>query len=264
MKKIIPLAALLLLLSACAGGERTAVSTDGSTSMAAVMAALQEAYRAEAPGVVVNYSGTGSGAGIEAVLSGTCDIGLSSRPLTEEETAAGAEGQLAALDGVAVVVNPANPLRDLTLPQLTAIFTGFITHWDQLGGPAAPIAVYGRESGSGTRTAFEAVIEGKCVYTNEYGSAGDVAGGVAANPNAIGYVSLAAVDGTVIPLSLEGVPCTAEHLQTGAYPLWRPFLLVSGPGGPGTAAARAFWDYALSPAAAMPIARAGAAAPVSP
>ena len=152
-----------------------------------------------------------------------------------------------------------------SLPQLTAVFTGLITQWSQLGGPAAPIAVYGREAGSGTRSAFEAAVSGggRCVYTNEYGSAGDVAGGVAANPNAIGYLSLAAVDGSVVPLSLGGAACTLENLQAGLYPIWRPFLLVTGPEGPRSAAAGAFLDYALSPAAAGPIARAGAA-PAAP
>ena len=261
-KRLIPLlGALLILTAGCGGGARDAVSTDGSTSMAVVMAALGEAYREKHPGVVVNYSGTGSGAGVEAVLAGTCDIGLSSRELTEAERAAGAAGHLAALDGVAVVVHPDNPIRELTLPQLTAVFTGLITQWSQLGGPAAPIAVYGREAGSGTRSAFEAAVSGggRCVYTNEYGSAGDVAGGVAANPNAIGYLSLAAVDGSVVPLSLGGAACTLENLQAGLYPIWRPFLLVTGPEGPRSAAAGAFLNYALSPAAAGPIARAGAA-----
>ena len=177
------------------------VNTDGSTSMADVMAVLQETFKELHPDVTVNYSGTGSGAGIEAALAGTADIGLSSRALKDEEKAEGAVENIVALDGVAIVVNPANGVEDLTVEQIAQIFTGEISNWSELGGEDLPIAVIGRESGSGTRGAFEEIVgvEDACVYTNEYGSTGDVIANVASNPNAIGYASLSAVDDTVRP-----------------------------------------------------------------
>lgn len=261
------LCALLTLLTACGAPDGGAVSTDGSTSMSGVMAALQESYRDRAPGITVNYSGTGSGAGVEAVLSGACDIGLASRELTEAETARGAQGHLLALDGVAVVVHPDNPVRDLTRQQLAAVFTGLISSWDQLGGGGTgPIAVCGREAGSGTRAAFESNlgVPVPCVYTGEYGSAGDVLGAVAANPGAIGYISLSALSDRVVPLSVDGAACTPETLTDGSYPIWRPFLLVTAGDAPGSAAARDFLDFALSPGAGDALRAAGVAAPSLP
>lgn len=269
MKKLsLLLAALALPLLAACGGEAPAgltgtVNTDGSTSMADVMAVLQETFRAVEPGVTVNFSGTGSGAGIEAVLTGAADIGLSSRPLKDAESAQGALAHVVALDGVAVVVNPANPVSGLTLDQLAGVFTGRIVNWSALGGPDAPIAVYGREAGSGTRGAFEELlgVTDRCAYTNEYGSSGDVVGNVASNPNAIGYTSLASVGDAVSALTVDGEACTEETVRSGTYPIQRPFLMVTREGVPLSAAAQAFLDYARGGAAAAYIARAGAVAP---
>jgi len=272
MKKILLAGILLtagLCLTACrtAGAEphglRGTVNTEGSTSMADVMAALQEGFREKEPGVTVNFSGTGSGAGIEAALSGACDIGLSSRELRDSEVQKGAREHLAALDGIALVVHAANPVTSLSMSQLTDIFTGKITNWKELGGPEAPIAPYGREAGSGTRSAFEELTgtAGRCAYRNEYGSTGDVIGNVSANPNAIGYVSLASVRGEVAVVAVDGAACTVETVRDGTYPIRRPFLLVTRRDAPLNEAAQAFLDYALSPEAADCVARAGAIAP---
>jgi len=267
------LAGLLLFLSLCLTGCRAAgveahglcgtVNTEGSTSMADVMAALQEGFREKEPGVTVNFSGTGSGAGIEAALSGACDIGLSSRELKESEVQKGAQGHLAALDGIALVVHAGNPVTALSAGQLADIFTGRIANWKDLGGPDAPIAPYGREAGSGTRSAFEEMTgtAGRCAYRNEYGSTGDVTGNVSANPNAIGYVSLASVRGGVSVVSVDGVVCTEETVRDGTYPIRRPFLLVTRRDATLSEAAQAFLDYAMSPEVADYIARAGAIAP---
>ena len=224
-KRIFPLLLLAaLLLAACGGstaeGLTGTVNTDGSTSMADVMAVLQETFREREPGITVNYSGTGSGAGVEAVLTGRADIGLSSRPLKESELDKGAVAWTVALDGVAVIVHPTNPVSGLTLAQLEQVFTGQVDNWSALGGPDAPVAVYGREAGSGTRGAFEELlgVTDRCDYTNEYGSSGDVVGNVSGNPNAIGYTSLASVGGTVSALAVEGAACTEERCGAGPTP----------------------------------------------
>ena len=236
------------------------VNTDGSTSMADVMAVLQESFKELHPDVTVNYSGTGSGAGVEAALSGTADIGLASRALKDEEKAEGAVEHIIALDGVAVVVNPANGVDDLSVEDIAKIFTGEITNWKDLGGEDLEIAVLGREDGSGTRTAFEEIVgvEGACVYKNEYGSTGDVIGNVASNPNAIGYASLSAVDDTVKALSVGGVAPSEETVKDGSYEIQRPFNLVTKDGEALSPAAQAFFDYATSADAAELIRAAGA------
>lgn len=267
-KRIFPLLLLAaLLLAACGGstaeGLTGTVNTDGSTSMADVMAVLQETFQEREPGITVNYSGTGSGAGVEAVLTGRADIGLSSRPLKEAELDKGAVAWTVALDGVAVIVHPSNPVSGLTLAQLEQVFTGQVDNWSALGGPDAPVAVYGREAGSGTRGAFEELlgVTDRCDYTNEYGSSGDVVGNVSGNPNAIGYTSLASVGSTVSALAVEGAACTEETVRSGAYPIQRPFLLVTREGEALSPAAQAFLDYACGGEAGPYIARAGAVAP---
>ena len=249
------------------GGDAAALSgtvnTEGSTSMADVMSIFTEVFKEMNDGVTVNYSGTGSGAGIEAVLAGTCDIGLSSRALTDDEKASGAVENIVALDGVAIVVNPENPVSDLTEEQIAQIYTGEITNWSEVGGNDAEIAVLGRESGSGTRSAFEEIlgIEDACVYTNEYGSTGDVIGSVAGNPNAIGYASLSAVDDTVKAVPVGGVACSEATVQDGSYTIQRPFVMVTVEGTELSEAAQAFLEFAMSADAAQYIEQAGAIAP---
>ena len=214
-------------------GDTTALSgtvnTDGSTSMKDVMGVLIETYGEIQKDVTVNYSGTGSGAGIEAVLAGNVDIGLSSRALKPEEEEKGAVGHTVALDGGAIVVNPASGVEDLSVEQIAQIFKGEITNWSELGGEDAEIAVLGREDGSGTRSAFEEIVgvDGECKYTNEYSSTGDVIGNVASNPNAIGYASLSAVDETVKAVKVGGVECSEATIKDGSYEIQRPFLMVT-------------------------------------
>ena len=262
------LLALLFLLTACGVPEAGAgltgtVNTDGSSSMADVMGALQEAFREAEPGVTVNYSGTGSGAGVEAALSGTCDIGLSSRGLKAGEKEQGAVGYVIALDAVAVVVHPENPVRELSLAQLGDIFTGKVANWRELGGPDAPVAVYGREAGSGTRSAFEEAVgvTDRCLYTNVYGSTGDMVGNVGSNPNAIGYGSLSSVRESVAMVAVDGVVCGEGTVRDGSYRLQRPFLMVVSASRPLSEAAQAFLRFARSGEASAYIARAGAIAP---
>lgn len=274
MKKVIAMCLSLVLciglLAGCGTSGDTqeselsgVVNTDGSTSMEKVVKGLAEAFMEENGGVTVNYSGTGSGAGVEAAVSGTADIGLASRGLKDSEVENGAVAHIVALDGVAIVVNPQNPVADLTVEQIAQIFTGEITNWSQLGGADAPIAVYGREAGSGTRGAFEEIVgvEDACVYINEYSSTGDMVGSVAGNPNAVGYVSLSAVNDTVKAISVNGVVCSEETIRNGSYEIQRPFVMITKEGAELSEAAQAFLDYAKSDAAAEIIALAGAVAP---
>ena len=283
----------LSLLTACGGGETSAagsseaggttsasaaqsadnagasekitgiVNTDGSTSMADVMAVLQETFKEVQPDVQVNYTGSGSGSGITNVLNGSVDIGLSSRALKAEEEEQGAVGHIVALDGVAIVVNPANTVSDLTVEQIAKIFSGEITNWSEVGGADGEIAVFGRESGSGTRGAFEEIVgvEDACVYTNEYSSTGDMVGAVAGNPNAIGYASLSAVDESVSAVKVNGVTPSEATVKDGTYEIQRPFVMVTKEGVELSAAAQAFLDYASSAEVAEYIAAAGAVSP---
>ena len=236
------------------------VNVNGSTSMADVIAALTEGFNEINPDVQINYTGSGSGAGIEGVLAGTCDLGLSSRALSDDEKGQGAVENIVAKDGVAVVINPENTVTELSTEQIAAIYTGEITNWSEVGGPDAEIAVLGRDSASGTRSAFEEIlgIEDACVYLNEYSSTGDVIGNVASNPNAIGYASLSAVDDSVVAVSVNGVTPTEETVADGSFPIQRPFVIVTVEGTELSAAAQAFLDYAMSAEVADIIAAAGA------
>ncbi len=236
------------------------VNVNGSTSMGDVIAALTEGFNEANPDVTINYTGSGSGAGITGVLDGTCDLGLSSRALTDDEKSQGAVENIIALDGVAVVVNPENTVTDLTTEQIAQIFTGEITNWSELGGADAEIAVFGRENGSGTRSAFEEIVgvEDACVYTNEYSSTGDVIGNVASNPNAIGYASLSAVDETVTAVQVNGVAPSEATVLDGTDEIQRPFVIVTVEGTELSAEAQAFLDYAMSADVADIIAAAGA------
>lgn len=239
------------------------VNTDGSTSMESVVKALGEAFMEMNPEVTVNYSGTGSGTGIQSAIDGTCDLGLSSRALKDEEKTNGAVENIVALDGVAVVINPANGVEDLTVEQIAQIFTGEITNWSELGGTDGEIAVFGREAGSGTRGAFEEIVgvEDACKYTNEYSSTGDVIGNVASNPNAIGYASLSAVDDTVKAVMVNGVAPSEDTVKDGTYEIQRPFVMVTKDGAELSEAAQAFLEFAMSEDAAEIIAAAGAVSP---
>lgn len=205
------------------------VTMSGSTSMEKLANAVAESFMMKYPGVTVTAEFTGSGAGIEAVTAGTCDIGNSSRNLKEEEIANGAVENVVAIDGIAVVVDPANTVTGLTKDQLIGIYTGEIRNWSEVGGADTPIVVVGREAGSGTRGAFEEIlkIEDMCAYANELDSTGAVMAKVEATPGAIGYVSLDVVNDTVIALSLEGVEATAENIKAGEYFLSRPFVMAT-------------------------------------
>ncbi len=201
----------------------------GSTSMEKFANMLAECYREAHPGVTVTAEFTGSSAGVQAVLSGRADIGLSSRALTTAEEASGAAAYVIAMDGIAVITDRDNPVTALTTKQLADIYTGQIRDWQELGGRKQPIVVAGREAGSGTRSAFEELlgIEDRCYYANELDSEGAMLARIASTPGAVGYVSFDVLNDTVCALSLDGVEATAERVKTGSYPLCRSFLLVT-------------------------------------
>lgn len=242
-----------------AGDLSGSISLSGSTSMEVVVTALQEAFMDANPDVTVNAEYVGSGAGIEAVTAKSVDIGNASRALTDEEKSAGVVENVIAIDGIAIVTDPANEASNLTKDQLIDIYTGEITNWSELGGNDAPIAVLGRDAASGTRGAFEEIlgIEDQCVYLNEYASTGDVVGNVASNPNAIGYASLSAVDDTVSAVAINGVVPTEETVADGTFAIQRPFVIVTVEGTELSPAAQAFLDYAMSAEAAPVIEAAG-------
>ena len=238
------------------------VATDGSTSMEKVIGALGESFMAENPNVTFTYNPTGSGSGIQAVSEGRCDIGLSSRALKDEEKASGLKETTLALDGIAIIVNPENPVSDLDVETIAKIYTGEITNWKDVGGNDAEIVLIGREAGSGTRDGFESITDTKdaCQYRQELTSTGDVIATVAQNPIAIGYASLSAVKDTVKALAVGGVAPSEETVKDGSYVVQRPFVLVTKDGEALSEAAQAFYDYALDPAQAELIGKAGAVA----
>ena len=277
MKKIIKLClALLVMMSlvACSGKTSTddenvnggstttetkTVSTDGSTSMEKVIGALGESFMANNEGVNFTYNPTGSGSGITAVSEGRCDIGLSSRALKDEEKASGLVETVLAYDGIAIIVNNDNPVTNISLEDLTKVYTGEITNWKELGGSDSEIVLIGREAGSGTRDGFETITDTKdnCKYRQELTSTGDVITTVSTNPDAIGYASLASVKDSVKALTVDGVTATEATIKDGSYPIQRPFVLVTKSGAALSETAQSFYDYATSSDASEIITAAG-------
>ena len=224
----------------------------GSTSVEKIVNEMKAEFEALNPGITIQYTGNGSSAGIKDTIAGTNNIGASSRELKDEEKAEGLTESRFAYDGIAVAVNPANEVQDITLEQLQKIYCGEITNWSELGGKDAEIYVVSREESSGTRSAFEELIkleETDGLTSNAAVSEGNgpVQLAVAGNENAIGYVSFAYIDDTVKQLTVEGVEGTVENVKAGAYGLSRPFLFVSLDENVGEAGQK-FLEFALSEA----------------
>ena len=271
MKKMIGIMMTVVLmaavLSGCgsspqqAAGLSGSVSTNGSTSMDKVIGILSEQFMNDNPDVTVTYDATGSGTGIEAVANGTCDIGLASRPLKEEEKAKGLSQTTIALDGIAIIVNENCPVEDPSVEQIASVFTGKINDWEELGGNGEIVCI-GREAGSGTRDGFESMTKttDKCALKQELTSTGAVITAVQNNQNAIGYASLAAAEGQagIKILAVGGVPCSADNITNGSYAIQRPFNLITRDDGTWSEAAQAFFDYMVSAEAAQLITEAGA------
>ena len=235
------------------------IATGGSTSMKNVIAALTEGFAEVEPGVTVSYDPTGSGAGITGATDKTLDIGLSSRALKDDEKA-DVEGTTIALDGIAIIVNNASKVEDLTVDQLKQMFTGEITNWSEVGGDDGEIVLIGREAGSGTRDGFESIVDVKdsCKYAQELTATGAVISAVEANPLAIGYASLSAVGDTVKMVTVGGVECSEDTVKDGSYEVQRPFVFVTNKSVALSEQAQAFFDFATSADAADLIRTAGA------
>ena len=201
----------------------------GSTSMEKLCEAMSESFMEKNPGVTVTVEYTGSGAGLESLAAGSVDIGNASRGLKDEEKASGEVENIVAIDGIAVITNKSCSINDVTSKDLAKIYTGEITDWAELGGEEQPIIVIGREAGSGTRDAFEELLEVKdvCAYAQELDSTGAVLAKVGTTPGAIGYVSLDVVDDTVSGLKIDGVEPTEEEILAGNYMLQRPFVMAT-------------------------------------
>ncbi len=237
------------------------VATGGSTSMESVMGYLKEQFTNDNSGVTVSYAGVGSGGGIEGVSNGTYDIGLSSRDLTDEEAEKGLVATTVALDGIAVIVNSDNGIDDLTLDEITAIYSHEITNWSELGGEDLDIALIGREESSGTRDGFESITGTDGTYlSQELTSTGAVITAVGSSQNAIGYASLSAVEGQdeIKAVTVGGVGCSEETILDGSYVLQRPFVFVTLEDKALGEAAQAFYDFCVSDAANELIRSAGA------
>lgn len=224
-----------------------ALTLTGSTSMADVATALAETFMAANPGVTVSVGGNGSGEGPTAVNDGTAQIGLLSRDLKEEENAASFDKVIIGFDGIAVIVNSASGVNTLTTEQVTKIFKGEITNWKEVGGADTAIQCIGREAASGTRGAFEELmkIKDEASYAEEQNSTGNVKQAVSANPSAIGYVSISAVDASVTAIKLDGVDPIEENVKSGEYTLQRPFVMISKTGST-DALTTAFLDFVFS------------------
>ena len=245
--------------STASGSLSGNVATGGSTSMKNVIAALTEGFAEVEPGITVSYDPTGSGAGITGATDKTLDIGLSSRALKDDEKN-DVDGTIIALDGIAIIVNKASKVEDLTVDQLKQMFTGEITNWSEVGGDDGEIVLIGREAGSGTRDGFESIVDVKdsCKYAQELTATGAVISAVEANPLAIGYASLSAVGDTVKMVTVGGVECSEETVKDGSYEVQRPFVFVTNKSVALSEQAQAFFDFATSADAADLIRTAGA------
>ena len=206
------------------------ITVSGSTSVGPLMEKIAEKYEEENSNISIEINQTGSSAGIKDAMDGISQIGMSSRDLKDEE-AAKVKATVLAYDGVAVITNTGNSVKELTIGQIRDIFTGKITNWSEVGGSNAPIVVVSREAGSGTRTAFEEGVE----YSEEElvkdaiisKGNGDVKTTVSTNENAIGFVSFEYVDDAISSINVNGIEPTAANVKAGSYALSRPFLAVT-------------------------------------
>ncbi len=211
---------------------------DGSTTVGPIAKAFAEYYMKQNPGVNITVSESGSGNGAKSLVNGTCDIASMSRFMKDEEVRAAIEKGVVpvchtvAVDGIAVIVHPSNPIKGLSLAQVRDIYTGKVTNWNQVGGPNAKIVVISRDSSSGTYESFETLVmnKEKMAGSVEYvGSSGAIRQRVQSTQGAIGYVGIGFTDRTVKALEIDKVMPTKATVASGRYPIARPlFLFTNG------------------------------------
>lgn len=210
-------------------GNDTTIAISGSTSVGPLVELEAEEFEANNQDVTIEINQTGSSSGIKDALSGTSEIGMSSRELTNEESE-GLEEVTIAVDGIGVVVNKNNPVKNLTLEQIKDIFTGKITNWSEVGGEDKEIVVVSREEGSGTRTAFQEILDYSTEETTKNATVNNSTGAIKAtveeNENAIGYMSIGYIDSSIVAINVDGVEATSDNIKSGDYKIQRPFLLV--------------------------------------
>lgn len=236
-------------LSACRGSSAsTELTVTGSTTILPIAEVTGEDFQIAHPGVRVLVSGVGSSAGIESVNQGSSDIGTSSRDLKPEEEKLGLVDTPIAYDAIAVIVNPANPVRNLTMDQVRAIFQGRITNWREVGGSDLPIGLVNRDEASGTREAFTKIVLKGGAFDPRAAvlpGTGQVRAVVSGTPGAVGYISVGFVSSEVRALAIDGVAPSPETVKSGQYPLRRllHFLTKGRPKG----LAKDYIDYVLGP-----------------
>lgn len=237
MSKIAKITALAALaLCGAAASAETKIVIDGSTTVGPISKAFADFYKENHAGVNITISESGSGNGVKSLMNNACDIANMSRFMKPAEFKSCVDkgilpvAHVVAFDGLAVVVNPKNPVKALTISQIADIYTGKITNWKQLGGEDAKIVVVSRDTNSGTYETFNELVLKKAAITKdaEYvGSNGQARTRVNTTKNAIAYVGLGFVDDTVKPLSVEGILPTAKSVSTGKYPIARPLYMFT-------------------------------------
>jgi phosphate transport system substrate-binding protein len=225
------------------------ITIAGSTSVQPLAEELAQAFMEKYPDVKIDVQGGGSSVGVQSAHEGVADIGNSSRELKDKEKPYGLHEHVIARDGIAVVVNNVNSaVNELTMEQVQKIFTGEINNWKEVGGADAKITVVNREEGSGTRGAFEEIVMGKDAKFTDSAiiqpSTGAVKQTVSTDPNAIGYISMGALDNSVKGLKVNGVEPTPENVVSGSYKISRPFLMLTKEEPQG--AVKAFLDFIFS------------------
>ena len=210
--------------------DSTTISISGSTSVGPLMEKIQEKYEAENSNVTLEIQQNASGAGIKDVISGISEVGMSSRELKDDEKTS-VQGSIVAYDGIALLVNPENSVKNISLEDVKKIYTGEITNWKELGGDDSPIVVVSREEGSGTRDAFQEIVGYESEELVKDATISDGSGAVkttvAGNKNAIGFASFEYIDDTVAALNIDDVEPTADNVKAGSYKISRPFILVT-------------------------------------
>ncbi len=235
----------LLITTAGCGKQRTPVTVAGSTAFQPFAEKLAEQFMEQHPDIAVTVQGGGSALGVQAALSGAAQIGMADLVMLPQE-AQSLTSVVVARDGIAIVLNNANPVKDMTMEQIRGLFNGKIKNWKELGGADHGVTVVSREAGSGTRSSFEQIVKNVALTKDAIiqDSNGTIRETVVMDENAVGYLSHGLLNEKLKAVTVHGVPCTTEEVVAGRYPLVRPVYLLTK--GEPTGACKAFIDYICS------------------